>query len=45
MIRLSLNSFGMKTNDHREGEQTDMDDQFPEEMFRFEKIMKGADRI
>ena len=28
----------------REGGQTDMDDQFPDGMFRFEKIMKGADR-
>ena len=27
-----------------EGEQKDLDDQFPDEMFRFEKVMKGADR-
>lgn len=28
-----------------EGEQMDLDDQFPDWMFRFEKVMKGADRI
>ena len=27
-----------------EGEQMDFDDQFPDGMFRFEKVMKGADR-
>ena len=26
------------------GEQTDLDDQFPDGMFRFEKVMKRADR-
>ena len=26
-----------------EGEQMDLDDQFPDGMFRFEKVMKGAD--
>ena len=29
----------------QEGEQMDLDDQFPDGMFRFEKVMKGADRI
>ena len=28
-----------------EGEQMDLDDQFPDGMCRFEKVMKGADRI
>ncbi len=27
-----------------EGEQMDLDDKFPDGMFRFEKVMKGADR-
>ena len=27
-----------------EGEQMDLDDQFPDGMFRFEKVMKGTDR-
>ena len=37
------NKYHPDQND-REGGQTDMDDQFPDGMFRFEKIMKGADR-
>ncbi len=38
------NTFMLNRSVKPEGEQMDLDDQFPDGMFRFEKVMKGADR-